>query len=60
VNPDLRALMMDPGKVLLITCEDQIAATADGKTFSAKAKGSLEAIRGAKTPMFQEREPRDG
>jgi hypothetical protein len=59
VNPDLRALMIDPRKVMLVTCDDQIAVTSDGKTFTTKGKGSFERIRGAKAPLFAEREPRD-
>jgi hypothetical protein len=59
VKPELRALMMDTRRVLLVTCDDQIASTADGKTFVTKAKGSFERIRGPKPPLFAEKEPAD-
>jgi hypothetical protein len=59
VNPDIHAVMMEARNVLLITCQDQIAATADGKTFATKAKGSMERMRDAKPPLFAEPPPSD-
>ncbi len=59
VSSKLRALMMDARKSLLITCEDQIAATTDGKVFSTKGKGALESLRGGKPALFAESQPVD-
>ncbi len=59
VNPDIHAVMMEVRKGLLITCQDQIAATTDGKNFAMKAKGSMERMRDAKPPLFMEPPPED-
>jgi len=49
--------MLDPRKVLLVTCTDQIAASTDGKTFSTKAKGALYSLRNGKPALFAQPEP---
>jgi hypothetical protein len=48
VKPNLRATALDARQDLVVTCDDMIAGTGDGKDFRAAAKDSLKQARAGK------------